>query len=113
MWALETKSMCRKHLLGEHLECHMFLGAICQEKKLEGFVRKGLLVIEKLAERHNLLAEEMGRRGYKHNTPFQDYLIGLDYYTLYGGATLTPQDVLLNRCSECKKLYDNNHKRKS
>ena len=28
MWMIDPKLLCRKHLLGEHLEIHMFVGTI-------------------------------------------------------------------------------------
>jgi len=68
MWMVDPKEMCRKHLLGEHVECHMFVGTLLKNKKVDGYVKKGLLEIHNLSNRHNELMFEMKRRGYKHNS---------------------------------------------
>lgn len=67
MWMVSPKTMCRKHLLGEHVECHMLLGSLKRNKKLgklEEFVEPRML-----QKRHDALAKEMLRRGYKHKSP--------------------------------------------
>ena len=38
MWMLPTAGMCRKHLLGEHVELHMLLGSLRRGKNIEGFL---------------------------------------------------------------------------
>ena len=61
--------LCRKHLLGEHVECHMFRGSLHKGTSLRGFVDAGLLDSLQLARRHDRLAAEMQRRGYRHSSP--------------------------------------------
>lgn len=41
-WLVRPELMCSKHLLGEHLECHMFLGSMRGNKSLDGFYEGGL-----------------------------------------------------------------------
>ena len=36
MWMLPPECMCRKHLLGEHVELHMLLGSMRRGKSIEG-----------------------------------------------------------------------------
>jgi superfamily II DNA or RNA helicase len=72
MWLVNPKLMCRKHLLGEHVECHMFLGSIKHNHKLSNYLKNGLLDATKLKERHDELAKEILNRGYKHNSPLPD-----------------------------------------
>lgn len=36
MWMLPPETMCRKHLLGEHVELHMLLGSLRRGKTLTG-----------------------------------------------------------------------------
>ena len=101
MWMINPKKMCRKHLLGEHVECHMFLGAIKRNKNLQGYIKNGLLEIESLWDRHEELAIEVIHRGYKHNSPLYVYIddsipkIKID-------INKNIQD-LKNRCKECFK----------
>ena len=66
MWMISPKLMCRTHLMGEHFELHMFYGSIKQNKNLTGFYEKGLLNPHLIEQRHNEVAEEMLKRGYKH-----------------------------------------------
>jgi hypothetical protein len=42
MWMVPTKIMCDKHLLGEHVEHHMFLGSLKQGFNLDGYVKNNL-----------------------------------------------------------------------
>ena len=42
MWLVDPKKLCREHLLGEHLEMHMFAYSINNDKNIEGFLEKGL-----------------------------------------------------------------------
>ena len=38
MWMLPPEMMCRKHLLGEHVELHMLLGSLRRGKNIDGFL---------------------------------------------------------------------------
>ena len=69
MWLVDPREMCRTHLLGEHVECHMLRGSLRKGRRLDGFVDGGLVDSRKLLERHEELAREMVRRGYRHASP--------------------------------------------
>ncbi len=69
MWMTPPGAMCRRHLLGEHVEIHMFLGSLLRGKNLGGFFDGGLLEPAALKSRHDTLAAEMERRGYRHRSP--------------------------------------------
>lgn len=56
---INPKTMCRKHRLGEHVECHMFVGTIRRGRNVRGYLQKGLLEIHNIQKRHDELAEEM------------------------------------------------------
>ncbi len=111
-WMVNPKIMCRKHLLGEHLEHHMFYEAIKNGRKVDGYVKNNLLEILSLKQRHDEVAEEMKRRGYRHNTPLEvdlqkinQYSEDIKNYKIDKDKSL--QDLLL-RCSKCRKRYDEN-----
>ena len=53
MWMVDPALLCRKHLLGEHVECHMFRGSLLKGKSLRGFLEDGLLDSRELARRHD------------------------------------------------------------
>ena len=65
--------MCTKHLLGEHVELHMFVGCLVRKKTLSGFFNKGLLEVHSIRARHHALAREMLRRGMQHKSPLQPF----------------------------------------
>jgi Pyrimidine dimer DNA glycosylase len=94
--------MCRQHLLGEHVECHMFRGSILKGKSLRGFLETGLLDSRQLAHRHDELAEEMGLRGYRHASPLpSDFNVD----AAVGDVNLaTSMQELASRCPSCRQL---------
>ncbi len=63
------RQMCRRHLLGEHVEIHMAAASLRLGKSLSGFIEKGLLGLHSLRARHDALVREMLRRGYRHASP--------------------------------------------
>lgn len=73
MWKVDPKKMCRQHLLGEHVECHMFVGTILKRVSLDGYIKNGLVEIHNLKSRHQELVNEMISRGYNHNSPLPEF----------------------------------------
>lgn len=103
MWKVDPKVLCRKHLLGEHVEMHMFVGAILKGTSLRGYIDKGLVETDKIKQRHDDLAKEMIRRGYKHCSPIEQ----VDCKAEGQINTAKAAEELLNRCPECaKRMYD-------
>lgn len=90
--------MCDQHLLGEHLEMHMFAGVLRKGGSLAGYIRKGLVELPYLRTRHEVLATEMTNRGMHHKSPLDTR--GLD---LVGGNVDPFQNVLVlcGRCRRC------------
>ena len=98
MWMLDPKLLCRKHLLGEHGEIHKFRHNFTKKHKMDG--RKGQIAPEQMQRRHDELALEMRRRGYNHNSPYEQpdvsYLPEMLVDVKKSIADLT------HRCEECK-----------
>lgn len=97
MWMVNPELLCRQHLLGEHVETHMFVGSIRREHSMAGFVRNGLLESASLTARHDALAAEMVRRGYRHHSP-------MDYRDEIDLGRVDPENSereLRTRCPEC------------
>ncbi len=69
MWTVPPRTMCRKHLLGEHVEIHMAAASLKLGKSVDGFITRGLLELRSLRTRHDQLVAEMVRRGYRHASP--------------------------------------------
>ena len=103
MWLVNPRCLCRKHLLGEHVELHMTIGCINKGTSIRGYIEKGLLETHKILERHEELVIEMNRRGYKHNSPCKEFECPppegfVDIEANY--------KELKNRCKECCSLIN-------
>jgi hypothetical protein len=116
MWKVPVQMLCRKHLLGEHVDAptarmHMFVGAsrkraVGAGKSIAGYISKGLVEIHSISRRlrrrrDNELAEEMERRGYTHKSP-------LAYVGEMIGEVDVESNILeLNRCHLCREMQWN------
>lgn len=69
MWMVDPDIMCLKHLCGEHLELHMFVGSIERNVSIQGYINNNLLEPSSIVERHEELVREMEKRGYNHKSP--------------------------------------------
>ena len=98
MWMVDPRIMCRKHLLGEHVECHMFAGTLIKGRSVQGYLDKGLLEERSLLVRHDQLSKEMAFRGYSHNSPMLDMILR-DRGKVDVAWSLKE---LLARCKECR-----------
>lgn len=108
MWKVDVSKLCRQHLLGEHNECHSFVGTINKWKKggkgavkdfpSSKYVSSGFVEIHYLKSRHEELADEMLRRGYNHQSPlptFEEFVCGK--------VDVAANEIeLRRRCKECK-----------
>lgn len=104
MWMTDPRGMCRQHLLGEHLEIHMFVNHINAGKGIDGYLDGNLLEIASLLHRHDALVHEMKTRGYQHNSPLPPVRtrgIPVDkvFRRIDREAALTE---LLRRCERCR-----------
>lgn len=77
IWDLPPRKLCRQHLLGEHRELHAVWSVIVNGKA--GYSRHPETLrwrgrLRALYLRHQLLAEEMARRGYNERTPLDKRL---------------------------------------
>lgn len=102
MWNVPTKTMCDKHLLGEHVEMHMFIGSILHAKNLSGYIRTGLVELHNIPARHSQLALEMRKRGMRHKSPLPDAEI-----MMAGKVNISANIRELNRrCLNCRLLLE-------
>jgi len=115
MWLVDPKLLCTKHLGGEHVECHMFLGTIQKKKSVSGYLEKCLFSPLKLKERHDELAIELVRRkkerenllAFEHASPLvlteEDWEY-LNYLDTLPKKEIKPEDSireLVKRCPRC------------
>jgi Pyrimidine dimer DNA glycosylase len=102
MWMVDPVVLCRSHLLGEHVECHMLRGSLLKGTSLAGFVDAGLVDSRLLMRRHGDLAAEMRRRGYRHASPMPaDFDRRAAPGRIDAAASLRE---LAKRCEECRRL---------
>lgn len=100
---VNPRIMCRQHLLGEHVEVHMFIGTINQGKSVKGYLEKGLLEVHNLYNRHEILVKEMKRRGYNHSSEVEEKW---KYVEKVGIIDKTKNlNELINRCSKCERRH--------
>jgi len=109
MWMVDPKIMCQKHLCGEHVECHMMVGAIEAEIAVTGYATNNLMELDSLQMRHDRLAAEMTSRGYNHKSPL---LVNEDLLAVLPERYFVRVDVdaslrdLLSRCEKCRKRFE-------
>jgi hypothetical protein len=118
MWLVNPLILCRPHLLGEHVEHHMFIGSFKKFIDIDGYIKNNLLEPLTLVERHNALAQEMKNRGYRHHSPISSdfnikkYITNTNYLN-YKIDRKSAFIDLITRCPNCRSRYkwyvDNNH----
>jgi uncharacterized Fe-S radical SAM superfamily protein PflX len=101
MWMVDPRVMCRQHLLGEHVEIHMYVGALSRGQSVKGYLQKGLLEVHSLYDRHDEIVEEMKRRGYKHCSDLDEKWRSVER----SGSIDRKKSLeeLVKRCSRCKR----------
>lgn len=106
MWMVNPEFLCNKHLLGEHLECHMFVGVLNRGQSVKGYLDRGLLEIHSLEDRHAELAHEMESRGMNHSSALPEFR----FKVVEKGHINCSENMheLASRCSECRKRINGN-----
>ena len=104
LWMVDPRIMCKQHLLGEHVEIHMFVGTILKRKSLDGYIANNLLEPKSLISRHEELVIEMVNRNMNHKSELPNF--DLDYlpdniknYKIDRKKSLAD---LVNRCPTCR-----------
>ncbi len=106
IWDLEPERLCRQHLLGEHRELHGLWVILTQGKK--GYCNhpetarwRGKL--KALYLRHEQLAAEIARRGYRHRTPLPVGLAtGLAVQDEYQHSPAEQMEILRSKGCGCR-----------
>jgi hypothetical protein len=75
---------------------------------LRRFARENLLEFESLQSRHDALAQEMERRGYRHSSPLTGLLecrqVTPEERAMRVNVAASLAD-LIGRCTECRRLF--------
>lgn len=105
MWMSPVRMMCRQHLLGEHVESHMFIGTINRGVSVAGYADDNLMEFGSLQTRHDELVAEMQRRGFRHRSPLPA-IVRCEQVTPEQRAKRVDRDAsfreLLRRCPACR-----------
>ncbi len=101
-WDVHPKHLCRKHLLAEHRELHGLWNILTRHKGRGGYSRHPETLrwtgkTHALYKRHEILLQEMEKRGYKHHSP-------LDKKLACGAGD---QKVFINTIAEQKIILKN------
>jgi len=101
---VDTRWMCDRHLLGEHVEIHMLVGCLRKGRTIRGYVEKGLVELRSIRKRHDALVREMRRRHMNHASPLPKVIPTPD--DLPRGARVDREaslKELTRRCPRCRK----------
>ena len=104
MWKVSPNLMCRKHLMGEHLEMHQFAGSIKKGKSLDGYINGKMLEVGNIKNRHDELVKEMSLRGYIHKSPLEEPAAGTYKFVVIDAEENAK--LLRSRCEECSKRIE-------
>lgn len=109
-WHVPVDCLCNKHLLGEHVEHHMFRSVILRGNSVEGYIKDGLLWLGTLKSRHDQIAKAIEARGMRHTSFFHPFD---EKQEMFGTVAFSvPENLreLQRRCPECRqrieKFYD-------
>jgi len=104
MWMINPEILCNKHLLGEHGEIHKHRHNFVKQHSITKRITPVVQIEPNSMEvRHDILAEEMLRRGMNHQSSFEQpdisYLPTAERYAIVD--VQNSLNDLTNRCSEC------------
>jgi hypothetical protein len=109
MWMIDPTLLCRKHLLGEHGEIHKHKHNFEKHHSIAGRIYPIVLIEPNSMEsRHDELATEMLRRGYNHQSPYEQP----DLSYLANDLRFAKVDIdynvtdLMSRCPDCQKRFE-------
>ena len=106
MWKVPPKLLCDKHLLGEHVEMHMFVGSIRKGIDISTYIDTGLVEVDSIRVRHAELVDEMKRRGMNHKSPLPTFSLAKYRGSEVGFGYVSGERSLrelTKRCASCKE----------
>ncbi|MEM4257995.1 MAG: pyrimidine dimer DNA glycosylase/endonuclease V [Candidatus Thermoplasmatota archaeon] len=107
IWDIPAEKLCRSHLLGEHRELHALWSILTQNKRGYAHHPETLRWKGKLAalyHRHEVLVNEMLRRGYQHKSPLDHRLAtGEQDQTVVLDPVEKQYQILASKKCSCKR----------
>ena len=108
MWGISPSLLCKQHLLGEHGEIHKHRHNFVKMHRITKRISPVVQIEpENMQKRHDELSLEMLRRGYNHNSPYEQpdisYLKPEERYASID-INISIADLTI-RCEECTKNF--------
>lgn len=106
-WFLPPILLCKDHLLGNHFEIHKHRHNFIKKHNMRKRLAYPSQIDPKLMkEDHDNIVKEMLRRGYNHNSPYEQPDVSyLDHLEVKVDLDYNIQD-LMERCPTCKKRIE-------
>lgn len=105
MWMIDSTLLCRSHLLGEHGELHKHRHIFVKQYSINKRIELGQIEPASMKARHDILSDEMLKRGYNHKSPYEQP--DISYLPLYQQNFKVDVEEslrdLAKRCSDCAK----------
>lgn len=110
MWGIDPSLLCKNHLLGEHGEIHKHRHNFVNQHKITKRISPIVQIEpENMQKRHDELVTEMLKRGYNHQSPYEQpdisYLTNEERFAKID-INISYNDLIV-RCSECAKNIKN------
>jgi len=100
---VDPQVLCRKHLLGEHGEIHKHRHNFVKHHSITKRIELGQIEPSSMEARHDALVVEMLRRGYNHQSPYEQP--DISYLPKEQQSFMVDVDQsladLIDRCPEC------------
>lgn len=107
VWDVPVNKLCRQHLLGEHRELHGLWNILTKHGGSGGYshhpeTKRWVGKEAALYNRHESLVEEMGKRGYNHNSPLDKKLAkGSDTQDKFIDTIARQKELLNEKPCDC------------
>jgi hypothetical protein len=110
IWDVSPQELCRVHLLGEHRELHAIWTILTQDKtgyRNHPETKRWEGKLAALFIRHEQLAEEMTRRGYRHRSDLERQLaVGIEAQTDFVDPIARQRQLLVAKPCDCYQSID-------
>lgn len=108
MWMVDPKLMCRQHLLGEHNEIHKHRHVFVKHWSVSKRIAGNQIEPSSMQQRHDDIVAEMLRRGYNHQSPYEQPDISYlpPNERNYKVDSAASHVDLKNRCPLCRSLSE-------
>ncbi len=106
MWSILPATMCDQHILGEHVDMHVFADWMRHRREEPWhYIKNGMVNVNAVTSRHDVLAEEMVKRSRTHNSPAITFTIWRFHRTHDELDLIANIAALHALCAACKEMW--------